>query len=178
MGTMTASPVSEFDLTQIIDGVEVMTASPFGIHQKILGYMYRKMADYIESRGLGEVFVSPLDVILEEGYNKVQPDIIFIKKDNMRIFQDFIRGIPDLVVEIVSQGSFTLDTVKKKELYERYGVFEYWIVIPELRSIDVFVLEGAKYKLFSFAEIEGKVHSSIIEGFEVNVKEIFMKQRL
>ena len=40
MGTMTASPVSEFDLTQIIDGVEVMTASPFGIHQKILGYMY------------------------------------------------------------------------------------------------------------------------------------------
>ncbi|MBF0345749.1 MAG: Uma2 family endonuclease [Nitrospirae bacterium] len=69
-------------------------------------------------------------------------DILFIRKENSAIMQDYIRGVPDMVCEIVSKGSVAKGTVTKKEIYERYKVPEYWIVFPELETIEVFTIEG------------------------------------
>ncbi|KJU83542.1 protein containing DUF820, partial [Candidatus Magnetobacterium bavaricum] len=71
-----------------------------------------------------------------------------------------------MVCEIVSKGSFTKDTVTKKKIYEHYKVPEFWIVIPELETIEVFTIEGDAYELFSVAEGEGIVKSKVIEGLE------------
>ncbi|MBF0345171.1 MAG: Uma2 family endonuclease [Nitrospirae bacterium] len=73
---------------------------------------------------------------------------MFIKKENMAIFQDWIRGVPDMVVEIVSKGSVTKDTITKKEIYERYKVHEYWIIFPELETIEVLTIDVDRYSSF------------------------------
>ncbi len=163
----------DFDLTEIINGVEVMGPSPFGKHQDISIRIVRKIILHLESNKTGKVYNAPLDVILEEGQQRLQPDILFIRKENMGIFQDWIRGVPDMVCEIVSRGSVAKDTLTKKAIYEHYKVPEYWIVIPELETIEILTIEGDAYELFSSAEGEGVVRSRVIEGLEIDVNELF-----
>ncbi|MBF0568077.1 MAG: Uma2 family endonuclease [Nitrospirae bacterium] len=163
----------DLDLTEIINGEEVMGPSPFIRHQKIASRIVRRIFSYIETADLGEVYFSPLDVILEEGINRLQPDILFIKKENSTIEQDWVRGVPDMVCEIVSPGTYKKDTATKKKIYEKYQVPEYWIVIPELQTIEVLAIENGKYEQYSIAELEGVVTSKVIDGLKINIKEIF-----
>ncbi len=53
-----------------------------------------------------------------------------------------------MVVEIVSKGSVTKDTITKKEIYERYKVHEYWIIFPELETIEVLTIDVDRYSSF------------------------------
>jgi Uma2 family endonuclease len=163
----------DLDLTEIINGKEIMGPSPFGRHQNIAVKVFRQLDRFVEQKQLGFVYFSPLDVIFEDAINRLQPDILFIRKENMAIFQDWIRGVPDMVCEIVSPGSYDKDTVVKKAIYERYRVPEYWIVLPEFKTIEILTIENDKYKRYSFAELEGVVTSKVIEGLQVNVKDIF-----
>ncbi|MCI4625783.1 MAG: Uma2 family endonuclease [Candidatus Magnetoovum sp. WYHC-5] len=164
---------NSFDLTEIINGDEVMGPSPFFKHQDVLNKLNILLSLYVNNKGIGKVCISPLDVIFEDGINRLQPDLIFIKKENMAIAQDWIRGVPDMVCEIVSTGSVAKDTITKKEIYERYRVPEYWIVIQELKTIEVLVFANDSYKIFSIAEGEGVVQSKIIEGLEFEIQSIF-----
>ncbi|MBF0466418.1 MAG: Uma2 family endonuclease [Nitrospirae bacterium] len=163
----------DFDLTEIINGEEIMGPSPFIRHQDIAVKVFRQIDRFVEHNKLGFVYFSPLDVIFEEGENRLQPDILFIRKENMSIIKDWVRGVPDMVCEIISPGSYEMDTEVKKAVYERYKVPEYWIVIPELLTVEILIIENGRYKKHSFAELEGVVTSKIIEGLKVNVKDIF-----
>ncbi|KJU87486.1 restriction endonuclease [Candidatus Magnetobacterium bavaricum] len=163
----------DFDLTEIINGVEVMGPSPFERHQDISSNIYDLIRQHIKKTKAGKIYYSPLDVILKEGQQRLQPDLLFIKKENMAIVKGWIRGVPDMVCEIISKGSHTKDTVIKKKIYESYKVPEYWIVIPEFYSIEVFTIEGDRYELFSYAEDEGVIKSMVIEGLEIDIKDVF-----
>ncbi|KJU84155.1 restriction endonuclease [Candidatus Magnetobacterium bavaricum] len=138
----------DFDLTEIINAVEVMSPSPFERHQHIVLNLYDIISPYVRRNKLGRLYPSPLDVILKEGEQRLQPDLLFIRKDNMAIVQDWIRGVPDMVCEIVSKGSVGKDTITKRDIYERFRVPEYWIVLPEFETIEVLTIEGDRYSLF------------------------------
>lgn len=99
----------------------------------------------MESHNLGEVLFAPVDVYLDEK-NVYQPDLIFISKDQLNILQNTIKGVPDLVIEILSKGSEKLDKIEKKEVYERTGVKEYWIVEPETKKVWGYRLEDKLFK--------------------------------
>ncbi|KJU87025.1 restriction endonuclease [Candidatus Magnetobacterium bavaricum] len=163
----------DFDLTEIINGVEVMGPSPFRKHQNISSNIYDLIRQHIRKTKAGKIYYSPLDVILQEDEQEIQPDLLFVRKENKAIAQDWIRGVPDMVCEIVSKGSVTKDTITKKEVYERYKVPEFWLVFPELETIEVLTIEGERYKVFSTAEGEGVIKSKVIEGLEIDVKDVF-----
>ncbi len=163
----------DLDLTEIINGEEIMGPSPFRGHQRIVGKLQDIIRQHIKLKNLGEIYLSPLDVIFEEGVNRLQPDILFVGKEHSDIEQDWIRGVPDMVCEIVSQGTYEKDTEIKRAIYERYRVPEYWIVLPEFKAIRVLTIENDRYKKHSYAELEGIVTSKVIEGLQVNVKDIF-----
>ncbi|MBF0458446.1 MAG: Uma2 family endonuclease [Nitrospirae bacterium] len=164
----------DFDLTEIINGEEVMTPSPLWKHQIICDNLQDIIRQHVKQKGLGRLSSSPLDVIFEDGLNRIQPDLLFIRKENMPdVITDWVRVIPDMICEIVSPGTFWRDTTDKKEIYEKYGVPEYWVVIPALEIVEVLIIEEGKYKLYSYAESEGVVKSKVIDGLTVNVKDIF-----
>ncbi|WP_420264615.1 Uma2 family endonuclease [Candidatus Magnetominusculus dajiuhuensis] len=163
----------DLDLTEIINGEEVVSPSPFSKHQSVVLNLTEIIHRHVKMNRLGKVHISPLDVILEEGTNRLQPDILFIRKENMAIDQDWIRGVPDMVCEIVSSSSYEYDTEVKKSIYEKYGVPEYWIVMPELKTIEIFTLDVVKYKLLKVAAFEGVVTSKVIEGLQVSIKDVF-----
>jgi Uma2 family endonuclease len=99
-----------------------------------------------------------------------------VKKENLGIVKDWIRGTPDLVLEVVSKGSVTLDTVTKKSIYEKYKVPELWLVFPEQECIEVFAWENGRYSLFSTSDEFGKIKSRILTGFEMEIMRIFRKK--
>ena len=82
-------------------------------------------------------------------------------------------GAPDLIVEIVSKGSIDKDREIKKDVYERFAVKEYWIADPIYQTIEVYTMINDRYRLFSFAEEKGRVTSSVLPGFEMDVQIIF-----
>ena len=153
---------------EIISGRLYEMPSPTVKHQRIVGKIFKVLSDYVEKNDLGEVFIAPMDVVLSEK-DVVQPDVVFVKKENLDIVKDWIVGVPDLVVEVVSPGTLTRDTELKKSLYQAYGVEEFWVVFPEEKVVQVWVLEGEKFSLFSYAEIEGKIKSKILgESFDIS----------
>ena len=167
---------SEFDLSQILNGVTVMAPSPFGFHQDIISNLVLLIGNHAKLNKSGKILTSPLDVIFEEGYNVLQPDLIYIKKENMFIFDSngHIHGVPDLLIEIISASSVSRDTVEKFKIYEKYGVNEYWIVFPEQKVIEVFVLKDGKYSLLCSTEnSEGIVTSIVLQNLKFNVADVF-----
>ncbi len=160
---------------EVINGRLIEMPAPTPLHQRILKRLLNILARFAELKeNRGEVLPSPIDVVLGDRY-VLQPDIVFISKDRLGIIgEKAIMGPPDLVVEIISPATVRRDTVVKKEIYEKFGVKEYWIVYPEERAVEVWVLnDEGKYKLFSVAEEEGKVKSKVLEGLEIDLKEVF-----
>lgn len=80
---------------------------------------------------------------------------------------------PNLIVEIVSKGSVDKDRVIKKDLYERFAVREFWIVDPAYKTVEVYQMADHRYYLAGFAEGKGKISSSVLPGFELEISEIF-----
>ena len=148
-------------LAELIDGKIYMSPSPVTDHQRIISRLLSKIFSYVEEEGLGEVFVSPFDVYLDEHANAVQPDLIFVSKTNIHIVQDHIHGVPDLLIELLSPGNKTHDTVTKKNLYETFKVKEYWIIDPATKESIGYRLEGGRYQ--EFARSVGNIASLLLK---------------
>lgn len=158
---------------QIIDGEVFMSPAPSPHHQRVLKRIGRALDEFVESNGLGEVFYAPCDVVLSEE-NVVQPDIFFISSERLHVIEEScVRGAPDLVVEILSPSSRELDEVHKKELYERFGVKEYWVVDPEKEVVVVWTLSGRGFKLHGRFGVGQTLSSPLLKGLTVEIEGIF-----
>ena len=90
----------------------------------------------------------------------VQPDILFIAKKNPLVIDNRgLKGVPDLIIEILSPGNKKYDLAKKRKLYEKFGVKEYWVVDPETKIATGFLLKGSGYA--SQKESRNQLHSAI-----------------
>lgn len=119
---------------EIIEGEEYMSPSPTTPHQRIV----LNLATALKQHVAGEVFVAPCDVILSD-HDVVQPDVFFVAAERRDIVKERgIAGAPDLVVEVVSEGNRRHDEVRKRRLYARHDVAEYWVVDPELETVKVY----------------------------------------
>ena len=113
-----------------------------------------------------DVTLSPKDT--------VQPDLLFIEKSRYFIIQEKrIVGAPDLVVEVISPSTAYIDLKYKKDLYENSGVKEYWIVDPQDYSIEVYYKESDNFISIQKSSKEGKVISRVLDGLEINIKDVF-----
>jgi len=158
---------------EILRGGLIMVPAPFTIHQRLLRNIEDILWNFVKEKKLGEVLVAPTDVVLSEDI-VVQPDILFISKEGLDIIKEAaIMGSPDLIVEIISPSSASYDTVEKRDIYEEYGVKEYWLVFPQEKAIEVLALEDGVYRELCKGRKTGVVRSKIIVGLEVDLKDVF-----
>jgi len=158
---------------ELINGELLMTPSPIPNHQRVSGKLEFILRKFVTGNNLGEVFDAPCDVYLDNE-NVVQPDILFISKDRLGIIgEKNIQGPPDLLIEIISEHSVYRDMVQKKRLYARFGVKEYWIVIPEEEEIEVYILKDNTYQLYRTYRKGDTLESSSLKGLKIGLKEIF-----
>ncbi len=158
---------------ELINGELLMTPSPIPKHQLISGRLEFKLRGFVKENKFGEVFYAPCDVYLDDE-NVVQPDILFISKHRLNIIgEKNIQGAPDLAIEILSDYSVYRDTIQKKRLYARFGVKEYWIVIPEEEEIEVYILKGEAYQLYKTYTKVDILEAPSLKGLKIGLKEIF-----
>lgn len=158
---------------ELLEGDLLMTPSPIPNHQRISRELLIRLSLFIKEHHLGEVFYAPCDVYLDDE-NVVQPDILFIAKDRLNIIgEKNIQGAPDLVIEIISEDSAYRDLVQKKKLYAKFGVKEYWIVIPDEAMVEVYNLKKNRFELLATYSKDAAIESSILKGLMIEIKEIF-----
>ncbi|XID92374.1 Uma2 family endonuclease [Paenibacillaceae bacterium WGS1546] len=143
---MYANMVDDGKRYELADGVlELMSPSPGFIHQSICHEM--QMILNTSCRNDFIIVASPIDVILSDTEFR-QPDIVMIHRSRISIIgKRGINGAPDLVVEITSEHSRRLDKVKKRSVYAKYQVPEYWIVDPSNFTLEQYLLNEDRYEL-------------------------------
>lgn len=169
-------PESETKRYELLGGELVMVPSPSTHHQRVSRRLEFILEAFVQEKGLGEVFHAPLDVVLGEGEERevVQPDIFFIAKERAGIIaEEEIRGVPDLVIEIISPGTEGRDRHYKKTLYARHGVKEYWIVDPKSKTVEVYRLGEEGFELVKTYKADEVLESPVLLGLEVDLKEVF-----
>ncbi len=138
----------EGTLAELINGQLYMSPAPNTNHQRLIGAIFIKLTHFVKHNEIGEIFISPYDVYLDEEKNAVQPDILFVSNKNASIVKPHgIVGVPDLIVEFLSPSNNKHDFVTKKELYEKFGVKEYWIIDPASKEVLVYQMENHQYTL-------------------------------
>jgi Uma2 family endonuclease len=130
---------------EIIDGDLYMSSAPRPIHQEIITNLLLLLGAYVRQNKLGKLYPAPIDLILPDAANPVQPDIVFIAQERLNIVHEqFVEGAPEMIAEVLSPGSERHDRYRKFELYARAGVREYWLVDPA-GTIEIYVLRGQAY---------------------------------
>lgn len=139
---------------EIHDGELSVTPAPGLKHQELLGNLFVALHLHVAARGLGKIFVAPVDVILSDT-SIVQPDIVFVATDHQgRMSDRGIEGAPTLAIEVLSPSTRTIDRHTKMQLYARHGIPWYWLVDPDARTVEVFALEAESYALRKRAEAD------------------------
>ncbi len=120
---------------EVLDGVLYMTTSPSNYHQWIDSRLMRLVGFPLEDRGIAYSFIAPIGLLIP-GAQPAQPDFLLIRHERAEIISaGRIRGVPDLIAEILSPSNPELDTATKLGIYTRAGVPEYWIVRPATRDL-------------------------------------------
>lgn len=155
---------------EIIDGEHYMNPAQSIKHQSVSKHLQYQLYTKIELAGLGQFYSAPVDVQLSE-FDVVQPDLVIVLNKNFRkITPTKIKVAPDLIVEILSPSTAENDQTLKKQLYERSGVSEYWIVDPFDQKVDQFVLVDGKYVL---QPPTNEVPLSIVSGVTIDLEKIW-----
>ena len=148
-------------LCEVIENTIYMSPAPDFFHQKLSGELYSSILNQIKKINAGECVAAPMDVFFDAS-NAYQPDILFIAKENLGIIKDGkIRGTPDMIIEILSPGSVKNDKITKRNVYERNGVKEYFIVDPKTKEVITYYLKNNKFE--KQAGKKGKVKSHLLK---------------
>jgi Uma2 family endonuclease len=132
---------------EIHEGELSVTPAPSPRHQIVSANLVRALDTHVRSRRLGLVLYAPLDIILSDT-TVVQPDIVYLDQTRAgAITSRGIEGPPTLVIEILSPSTTEADRHTKLQLYARYRIPYYWIVDPDGRSVEAYVLGEAGYAL-------------------------------
>jgi Uma2 family endonuclease len=123
---------------ELIEGEIVVSPSPTWLHQLVVHRLAVMLDRAIVESGRGIVLESPFDVYLDDN-NILQPDVVVLLRDRRGLLGSRnLEGAPSLAIEIVSPSSGGLDRRRKRDLYARFGVPEYWVVDPDARSVTLF----------------------------------------
>jgi Uma2 family endonuclease len=163
---------------ELIDGVAyAMSPAPQRRHQETSRAIFRQMDRLLASKPC-EVYFAPFDVKLSADENDdaptvVQPDIT-VTCDRSKLTDQGMTGPPDLAVEVVSSDSGLIDRRRKFDLYERFGVQEYWIVDQDARVVEVYLLgaDGTYRRVGAFGP-EDKITATAVPDLSVSLAEVF-----
>ncbi len=168
---------------EIIEGeIFDMGPAPFRRHQEVSVHLITQLFPQLENSGC-KIYHAPFDVCLpekdetaDECTTIVQPDVVIVC-DPVKLDDRGCKGAPDLVVEITSPASASVDNIKKLNLYEKHGILEYWIVHPIDNIATRRVLDSdGKYGKPEIYDAEAEVDLAILPEVTIKWKSVFEKK--
>ena len=157
---------------EVLEGDLIVSPSPKWKHQRIVHRLHTYLTSW-ENAGYGSVCTAPMDVVLSNR-DVVEPDLLFIAKEHLGIVKaESVQGAPDLVVEVISEGSRRHDAITKRHIYERHGVRFYWLVDPEEETVRVFELNDGAYGEPTTLHADQQLTCPLFPGITEDVGELF-----
>jgi Uma2 family endonuclease len=158
---------------ELIDGELIVSPAPRTRHQQIVGRLHLLLGNHVEAFGGGEVYLAPTDVVLSD-INVLEPDLLFIAEAQLEILNEKnVSGPPALVIEVLSNPR--IDKVRKREVYGRFGVPEYWVVDGETDRIEVHHLNGDRYDKPELFEPGDRLRPGALPDLEIDLGLLFRR---
>ncbi len=138
-------------------------------HWKVSIRLSSLLHSFVEKHDLGEIGVEKVMISLSR--NDYEPDIVFFSKEKAAGFKadQMHFPAPDFVVEIISESTEARDRGVKFDDYAAHGVREYWIIDPEARSVEQYLLENGAFVLHQKLAGAGLLEAAVVAGFRVDV---------
>ena len=159
---------------ELIDGVpHMMAPAPSSNHQEISANLMAILVNYLRGKSC-KAFAAPYDVRLNANADDdtvVQPDISVIC-DKTKIDEKGCKGVPDMLVEILSPSTIKHDQITKFNKYREAGVREYWIIDPDIQCIFVHIWKNGNYFVQTYEETE-TVRVHVLEDCTVELAQVF-----
>lgn len=173
----------EDERMELLEGEAVLLAAPSRLHQRISVELSRQLANFLEGKKC-QLYTAPFAVRLFEKEGDLPEDVETVVEPDLTVVCDpkkldryGCRGAPELVLEILSPSSARRDRLVKFGLYQRAGVGELWLVSPEERTVQVFLLEES---ILTLREVYGagdiaKVNT--LEGCFIQLDKVFRQHK-
>ncbi len=160
---------------ELIDGEHYVSPAPSLKHQWIVGNFHYLLRHFLRTRSIGKVYLAPCDVVFTPS-NFVEPDLLFVSQDRSELLTARnVQGAPDLVIEVLSDSTRKMDEKRKLELYDRFGVREYWLADPVFETVRVYRRTGEGLVLVAELSVEGVdvLATPLLPGLSIPLAEIF-----
>jgi Uma2 family endonuclease len=164
--------VDESQKMEFING-EIFFHSPVKLEHNSATLCLAKLLDsYVVEKDLGYIGVEKILVSLTR--NDYEPDICFFSKEKSSNFRpkQMQFPVPDFVVEVLSESTERHDRETKFQDYAAHGVREYWIIDPDHKTVEQYLLDDDQYNLVLKAS-DGHLESDVIDGFRIPIAAIF-----
>jgi Uma2 family endonuclease len=161
---------------ELVDGEVIEMTPAGGIHGRISGRLYRRLAEHVEARGGGEVVVGDVGFVLAlpgDPERVRAPDVAFISVDRLPdggLPQGFLAGAPDLAVEVLSPRDNPLEVQQKVRDYLEAGTRLVWVVAPKARSVTVYRADASARLVREPESLDGE---DVLPGLALSLTDLF-----
>ncbi len=150
---------------ELVYGLLREAAAPSPGHQSAVGEIFICLRTHLAQRGIGQVWMSPIDVVLDREKNLVvQPDLIVVLNERRHIVADRVWGAPDLVVEVMSPRPRIGSLDERLGWFAEYGVRECWLVRPAICQIEVISFADGRAANRRVFERHESIASTVLPG--------------
>ena len=151
---------------ELEDGEVIFMSPASRKHQHLFGWLYSILRHHTRHFSIGELLPAPFSVRLGETGQVREPDILFVRSENLaRIRETYVDGPPDLVVEIISPESIDRDRGRKFVEYEAEKIHEYWLIDPIREQAEFYRLGKDSRYHQALPDADGIFHSESVPGF-------------
>lgn len=158
---------------ELLDGELLVSAAPYLRNQEVLGRLHIAFGMHVGAHGGGKVYMAPADVVLSD-INVLEPDLLFVADAQRDILTPKnVQGAPALVVEVVSESR--VDRVRKRDIYARFGVPEYWVVDPDADRVEIYRLIGDRYARPEILDESDVLTFAGLPGLEIRLRALFAR---
>jgi Uma2 family endonuclease len=169
-------PASDIHHYELIDGRIVMTPPAKWGHAEIEAAIVHLLREHVMNEGLGVALGSSAGYELPTG-DTLEPDASYVSNERLSKGprprpDEFPRVVPSLVVEVISPSTARRDRTEKKEIYERSGVDEYWLVDPGRKEVIVFYRGEGAYGPGHTVR-KGAIRSRVLPKLKITVEKLF-----
>ena len=167
--------VTEQQKAEFINGEIIIHSYVELQHHAVSTSLHRLLSVYVMVNKLGFVGYEKILIVFE--HNDYEPDICFFQEHKAQLFTDRQMKFPapDLVIEVLSDSTAENDRGIKYRDYAQSGVAEYWIIDPEAKMVEQYILQDEKYDLRIKSD-SGEIHSVAVPGFTIPIRAIFDEQ--
>lgn len=153
---------------ELIDGVLVILGPALLSHELLQTFLLTTLNIYVDAHNLGEVLGSRTALDLGIEYQAYEPGILFVRRERAEILQEHgVVGAPDLVIEILSRGTMSVDRMVKRQVYNQAGVGELWLIDPAGARGSRFYQRTPGGEMAEVALVDGVLRSTTVDGFFV-----------